>query len=235
MKRLFKYLLGILLVFSLAQVPAKAAEYEIIPTNAILTSNEKAILYSDAALTSQIILDEAAFPDNVPVNVTGITSTGFYQVDIGGVFYIPGYGLTDTKIAVQVEADSLKQRQQEVYNLIIGLKTQFPEGTYLTNETFFYPWHGGFYSGGYGCAGYAFYLSDYAFGDAKTTKHRDYNDIKIGDILRINNDTHSVVVIEVKDNSVIVTEGNYNSSVHWGRELTKASIQDEYSYIMTRY
>lgn len=234
MNKFLKYFFGILFSTLILTSTAKAAEYEVIPAQSILYSNADTVLYSDAALTSTIVLDAAAFPDNIPVSVTGITSSGFYQVDLGAIYYIPGNGLTDNSVAV-VTVDPLQQRQNEVYNILIGLKAQLPEGMYLTNESFFYKWHGGFYSGGYGCAGFAFYLSDAAFGTAKTTKHTNYNDLKVGDILRINYDTHSVVVLEVLDDSVIVAEGNYNSSVHWGRKISKTAIQDPYSYIFTRY
>ncbi len=72
-------------------------------------------------------------------------------------------------------------------------------------------------------------------GDTKAQVHKDYTNIKVGDILRVDNDTHSVIVLEVRDNSVIVAEGNYNASIHWGREIPNAQLIDPYSYIMTRY
>ena len=103
-----------------------------------------------------------------------------------------------------------------------------------TNDNF-YAWNGGIYSGGYGCAAFAFAMSDVAFGDAQAVIHNDYNNIKTGDILRVNHGTHSVIVLEVKPNSVIVAEGNYNASIHWGREIPKSELVDESSYIMTRY
>ena len=65
--------------------------------------------------------------------------------------------------------------------------------------------------------------------------HKDYSNIKVGDILRVDNDTHSVIVLEVLEDSVIVAEGNYNSAIHWGREIPKAELIDPHSYIMTRY
>ena len=62
-------------------------------------------------------------------------------------------------------------------------------------------------------------MSDAAFGDVKAQIHKDYNNIKVGDILRVDHDTHSVIVLEVREDSVIVAEGNFNSSIHWGREI----------------
>ncbi len=78
-------------------------------------------------------------------------------------------------------------------------------------------------------------MSDAAFGNARATIHKDYNNIKVGDILRVENDTHSVIVLEVRADSVVVAEGNYNSSIHWGREIPKSRLIDPSSYIMTRY
>ena len=89
---------------------------------------------------------------------------------------------------------------------------------------------------GYGCAGFAFICSDAAFGSLPVTnQHSNFDDILIGDILRINNDTHSVVVLEKKDNSVIVTEGNFNSSIHWGREISRQSLEEGNFVVTTRY
>ena len=78
-------------------------------------------------------------------------------------------------------------------------------------------------------------MSDAAFGDTKALIHKDYSNIRVGDILRVDNDTHSVIVLEVREDSVIVAEGNYNSAIHWGREIPKAELIDPQSYIMTRY
>lgn len=114
------------------------------------------------------------------------------------------------------------------------MKEVYPEGMHWTNDNY-YAWNGGIYSGGYGCAGFAFALSDAAFGDAKAVIHTDYDNVRVGDILRVDNDTHSVIVLEVKEASVVVAEGNYNGSVHWGREIPKSKIMGEGCYIMTRY
>jgi hypothetical protein len=103
-----------------------------------------------------------------------------------------------------------------------------------TNDDY-YEWNGGIYVGGFGCAAFCFYVSDKAFGNAKAYIHKDYSNIKVGDMLRVYNDTHSVTVLEVRENSVIVAEGNYNSSIHWGREMSMSEIMDSQSYIMSRY
>ncbi|MDE7170928.1 MAG: S-layer homology domain-containing protein [Oscillospiraceae bacterium] len=124
---------------------------------------------------------------------------------------------------------------QQVYQSMIALKEQYPDGTPWTNDNY-YGWHGGIFSGGYGCAGFAFMLSDAAFGTlpARKLTQFTFSDIRVGDILRIDNNSHSVIVLEVHDNSVVIAEGNYNRSVHWGRTLTSAQIQAA-DYIITRY
>lgn len=124
---------------------------------------------------------------------------------------------------------------QRIYQAMIALKAQYPEGTPWTNDNS-YRWKGGIYSIGYGCAGFAFMLSDAAFGDLPARKLTGFafSDVRVGDILRINGNTHSVIVLEVHDDHVVIAEGNFNSSVHWGRKLTAAQIRSA-DYLLTRY
>lgn len=123
----------------------------------------------------------------------------------------------------------------QVYKDIIAMKSQYPEGTTWTNDKY-YAWKGGVYFGGFGCAGFAFMLSDAAFGNLPARKHTNFSDIKVGDVLRMNNDTHSVIVLEINDDNVIVAEGNYNNKyVHWGRKVRRSEIQKTGDYVMTRY
>lgn len=120
------------------------------------------------------------------------------------------------------------------YNIMISFKDSYPEGMRYTNADF-YRWKGGTYYGGYGCAGFAFMLSDAVFGDVKARIHYDINAIRVGDILRVNNDTHSVIVLEVNDYGVVLAEANYNSSVHWGRTMSWKELNSHVDYVMTRY
>ena len=126
--------------------------------------------------------------------------------------------------------------EKSIYNAMIAFKSQYPEGTPWTNDNS-YVWNGGIYKTGYGCAGFAFMLSDAAFGKLPARKivSANVSDIRVGDILRINNDTHSVIVLQITDEGVVLAEGNYNRSVHWGRKLTWAETKNTLTYIMTRY
>lgn len=124
----------------------------------------------------------------------------------------------------------------EIYNAMIALKETYPEGTPWTNDNS-YAWNGGIYSMGFGCAGFAFMLSDAAFGNLPARMIDDWSDyqIRVGDILRVNNDGHSVIVLEVNESGVVLAEGNYNNSVHWGRKMSWSELNSTLTYIMTRY
>lgn len=142
-------------------------------------------------------------------------------------------GRLENRICNQKDVLS-KNRDQEVYDIMVSFKERFPEGMYWTNDQY-YDWNGGTYYRGYGCAGFAFILSDAIFGEAKAVKHTDYSNIKVGDILRVNNDKHMVIVLEVHDDYVVVAEGNYNKSIHWGRIIPKEELPGEGDYVFTRY
>lgn len=123
--------------------------------------------------------------------------------------------------------------EESVYQAIIALKEKYPEGMRYTNDNSYYC--AALRITGYGCAGFAFICSDAAFGNLPGRQHRNFDQIRVGDILRVDNDTHSVVVLEKRENSVIVTEGNYNSSIHWGREISRQELERGNFVVTTRY
>ena len=124
--------------------------------------------------------------------------------------------------------------EESVYNSIISLKEKYPDGTPWTNDNY-YEWNGGIYGGGYGCAAFAFMASDKAFGILPARFHEDINKIKVGDIVRINNDTHSVIVLSINDGIYEIAEGNYGGKIHWGRKFSKNELKERMSYVITRY
>lgn len=216
--------LGLALLFCAPSMDVAAAEFTVTAAEAVLYTNDNTVILSDAD-DSTIVLPEVAA--GLPIQVTGITSNGYFQISLDGqTFYIHGIGLS--------AADTASAAASQVYDTIMAQKAVFPEGMRWTNDNY-YGWKGGTYTGGFGCAGFAFAVSDAAFGDTLAQIHRDYSNIRVGDILRVDNDTHSVIVLEVRENSVIVAEGNFNSSIHWGREIPKSQLIDPFSYIMTRY
>ena len=218
---------GVALILDIPAMDAAAAEYTVTEAAAVLYTNDQTVILADAD-DSTVVLPEVAA--DLPIQVTGVTSNGYFQICLDGqTFYIQGIGLSAADTA-----DTVGTEESRVYEIIMAQKAVFPEGLHWTNDNY-YGWKGGTYTGGFGCAGFAFAVSDAAFGDVRATIHRDFSNIRVGDILRVENDTHSVIVLEVRENSVIVAEGNYNSSIHWGREIPKARLIDASSYIMTRY
>ncbi|MBR3507330.1 MAG: hypothetical protein IKO03_00875 [Lachnospiraceae bacterium] len=130
-----------------------------------------------------------------------------------------------------------------VYQAMMAKQTEYPEGMPWTNADT-YNWYAFkeysvYYTGG--CAAFAAILSDAAFGDlpARQLNEKFFDAIRPGDILRFRDGLpteHSVIVLKKYDDHVVVAEGNYNSSIHWGREMTKTEIDGgELSYIITRY
>ncbi len=145
----------------------------------------------------------------------------------------------------------------QVYQSMIALRDQdmYKEGAIWTNFEPYpntmgkdYSWKGGPLDGknikAVGCVAFAFSLSDAAFGSLPARMYAaggfQYEDIKPGDILRMNGDVHTVIVLEVNDTGVVVAEGNVSMGdhigrVHWGRAILKAEVMSSTSHYITRY
>ncbi|MBR4731802.1 MAG: hypothetical protein IK081_03440 [Lachnospiraceae bacterium] len=132
---------------------------------------------------------------------------------------------------------------EAIYQIMTSKQTEYYEGRTWTDANS-YAWEGGIYSNGMGCAAFAFILSDAAFGtmQARVLADVSFDAIRPGDILRISNDTHYVIVLQKLDDQVVVAEANYNNAVHWGRVITKAELDNpnksqlnSLNYIITRY
>ena len=158
--------------------------------------------------------------------------------------------LTERTISGQITRASANPDLTEVYENMIALQNQnaYKEGTTWTDyepysDSNYYRWNGGTLNGvnivAVGCVAFAFILSDEAFGGLPARMYAagefTFEDIKVGDILRVNNDTHTVIVLEVSDTGVVVAEGNFNSSVHWGRAISKEDVMSSASHYITRY
>lgn len=127
--------------------------------------------------------------------------------------------------------------EKSVYNTLITMKAKYPEGTPFDNSNSYFtdtafPFVN--YTGR-GCAGFALELSDAAFGEYPTRYHFNFDKIRVGDIVRILDDQHSVIVLEVNGREITVAEANYNRSVHWGRKLNLDDATVGWSYVLTRY
>ncbi len=151
--------------------------------------------------------------------------------------------------------DSAIPTPAEAYQAMIALKDQdmYKEGTIWTNDepysdSKYYHWKGGPLAGAnisaVGCVAFAFTLSDAAFGSLPARMYAagefSFEDIKVGDILRVNNDIHTVIVLETSDVGVVIAEGNVSAGdhigkVHWGRGISKEEVMRDTSHYITRY
>ena len=126
MKRALKYVLGILAGTMTLGMSAFAAEVTVTPVDLVLYSNETAVLYEEPDLTSTVVLDAASFPDDLAIQVTGITSTGFYEVNVGGTYYVPEAGLTDVGITAET-TETTSTSSDVVVDLGYGITLTYPE------------------------------------------------------------------------------------------------------------
>lgn len=82
------------------KIQAKRAEYhesqkpvETTPVNLVLYTNENTVIKKAPRVNAQIIL--ASCEQGLPIQVTGITDTGFYEISLGGeIYYIEASGLS---------------------------------------------------------------------------------------------------------------------------------------------
>ena len=85
-------LAGVLMAGAGSSQLAAAPAYTVTACQAIMYTNAKAVVYAAPDFQSMIV---TAIGPNLPVDVTGITSNGWFQIDLKGTYYIPGYGLEE--------------------------------------------------------------------------------------------------------------------------------------------
>ena len=126
----------------------------------------------------------------------------------------------------------------EAYDRMIAIMPEYPTGMTWTNDNY-YKWNCGW--GAWGCMGFAHLVSDAAFGNAgfqtlyKSDIDGDWFDaIRVGDVVRVPSN-HSVTVLQIHEDFVVVAEGNASGKVRWGRVISKDDINSNCQYIETRY
>ena len=126
-----------------------------------------------------------------------------------------------------------------LYEKMIAKQSEYPEGMHWNNDNC-YDWKGdGGYYRGCGCAGFAFMLSDVCFGTIKATKVEPCpSSFKVGDVVRINDNTHSVIILKIESSTsesiITIAEGNFGSAIHWGRKITLQDMSDLCNYVLRR-
>jgi len=138
------------------------------------------------------------------------------------------------------QAAALIQQQNQIFATLMSYKTIYPEGMSWGFNSHTYTWSKKIYpkSGliGMDCVAFAMILSDAAFGKNPVKIYNDVSQIRVGDIIRIKNDTHSVVITMISaDGTYTLAEANYNGKVHWGRTLSNSEMRATFCYGWTRY
>lgn len=172
------------------------------------------------------------WPDVTQIMVTHVTVTAASSSGAPDSSGTPGSSGVESQGNLLANGKAITE--DNVREIIYGLKSQYPEGMHWTNDNDYLSQAMRIH--GYGCAGFALICSDAAFGSLPLSgTHSDFDRIRAGDMLRVDNDTHTVVVLEKKADSVVVAEGNYNNSIHWGREITRSELVGGNFYVQTRY
>lgn len=123
----------------------------------------------------------------------------------------------------------------EVYNRIIALKSEFPEGmkwtddnTYTHSKDVGYKYVSGMALSGGGCHAFVLKVLDTVFPGITPFKYAwdsslfSYDSIRVGDVIW--EPGHVAIVLTKDATSVTVVEGNYNNKVHWGRRIGKDKL-----------
>lgn len=130
--------------------------------------------------------------------------------------------------------------EEAIHATLMGLRDTYPTNTpygapYVPNNPLDRP-----YSNCDACAGWAMKCSDTVFGTLPWRRGMNprWEDIRVGDLLdyRTGSTGHVVVVLEKRDDMVIVTESGRNNRVRWGGQYHRWWLEQQSEYsLRTRY
>ena len=95
MKGKWKIILGVIIGVMLMGMTVCAEEYSVTDVEAVLWTNASTVVQVDADTKAAVVLPPMEI--GTPVHITGVTSNGYWRVEIdGATYYIVGAGLGDT-------------------------------------------------------------------------------------------------------------------------------------------
>ena len=103
--------------------------------------------------------------------------------------------------------------EEQVYNTIMALQSQYPHEMKWTNENRYVGNNGAGYRG---CWAFAMILSDAAFGNLPMRQQPDLDNIRIGDIIINSSRAHVSIVTGVDGDEIIFASGNVGEEILWG-------------------
>ena len=165
--------------------------------------------------------------------VATVTQKGVVKAKHAGVARVTAQNLKTHLTAICTVKVYKKRTQAQARRAILALKTTYYPGRRWTNSNYYYWQAANCHC--YGCIAFVGIASDHAFGKfAPLERHANFSSVKVGDHVRMA-DCHSVIVLCKKKKSVIVAEGNYNSTFKWGRSITLTSLSRQGFNVETRY
>ncbi len=122
---------------------------------------------------------------------------------------------TASQMAERIEDAKLKWSENSTYN------------KYVCSRCGYKAWQ---------CYGFSTALTDYLFGGECTHSwptHKNINLLCVGDIVRINSDTHSIVITGISGNTITYVDGNrdYDLKVHWNHTISRSDLSKKMTYI----
>ena len=115
---------------------------------------------------------------------------------------------------------------EEVHDRLMAMQEKWPDGSHWDSSSH-YKDKSGYEE--YGCFGFAIMLQEAAFpglyGPYRYGAPSSLSQVHVGDMLSYGGyDGHTVIVIEVREDCVVVAEGNMDNGVRWGRTMTAAQV-----------
>lgn len=134
----------------------------------------------------------------------------------------------EPETASSAPADSLSS--SSVFETISMMKGKYPEGMDWTDDNVITDKRG-MWSG---CWGFAADVMSAVYGpDRIEERYTDLSKTKAGDMLRMNDNTHSVIVLAIEGDTFTFAEGNYGGKIHWGRTMLRDEVQQNFDFGIT--
>ena len=118
MRKFTKYISGLIFGILLMGSTAFAApQYTVTDAPAVLYTNDATVILADADAKAQVILLADAIASGLPIQVTGVTSNGFFRISLNGAtYYVAGTGL---QAAPTAQATAPAQNNEKKYTCVI--------------------------------------------------------------------------------------------------------------------
>ena len=145
------------------------------------------------------------------------------------IFALPTAAFASPRSVDEPQTAATLPTEEEVYERLMAMQELYPEGSHWDSSSYYID-RNGWKEGG--CFGFAIMLQEAAFPDNTMLVRKNapisIRDVHAGDILSYgitgNSGGHSVIVVEVREDCVVVAEGNVGNGVSWDRTMSAAEV-----------